>query len=58
MGSIVEWDGFISILDVSRVSRISFIEGVEDDGELVTLWLTLKASKVELKGSHIAFEMF
>ena len=30
----------------------------EDDGELVALWLTFKPSKVYLKGSHVAFEMF
>ena len=30
----------------------------EYDKELVALWLTFKPSKVYLKGSHVALEMF
>ena len=58
MGSIVEYDGLVSMSDISIVSKISSIEGGEYNRELVALRLTFKLFKVYLKGSRVSLEMF
>ena len=57
MGSILEWYRSMSRYIFSMVSKITYIEGL-NMRELVVMWLTFKAYKCYLKGSHLALEMF